>query len=112
MILGSTGRPSKRALRTSFAGDEHRLFVLMIVHQIDAADRFVVGGETDQQRADLEVAGEVVEDRLGVEIAPNRLAVVVRSVGMFAPDDNIREAEVSGDRWRASPLPSDRRRTS
>ena len=83
MIRGSTGRPSSRRLADLLAGNEHRLLVRVVVHQIDAAERLIEGGKADQQRMDLQVARQVVEDLLGVEIAPDRLAVVIRGVGVL-----------------------------
>ena len=94
MMRGSTGRPSTRALRTSLPEMKTRLLVLVVVHQIDPADRLVIGGEADQQRVNLQIAAEVLEDLLGVEIAPDRLAVVVGGVGVLAADDDVGEAEV------------------
>ena len=96
MIRGSTGLAFHAGVsRTCLAGDEDRLLVRVVFHQVDAAQRFVVGGE-----ADLAAAGscrsplEVVEDLLGVEVAPDRRAVVVGGVGVLAADDDVGEAEV------------------
>ena len=76
------------------AGDEDRLLVFVAVHQVHAADRIVVRGKTDFDRLDLQIALQLAEYFLGVEIAPDGRAVVVRGVGMLAADDDVGEAEV------------------
>ena len=66
----------------------------MALGEIDAAHGLVVGREADLHRLDLQVAGEVIEDLLGVEVPPDRRAVVVGRVGVLAPDDDVGEAEI------------------
>src|SRR5262249_36569402 len=74
--------------------DREGLLVGVMVGQIDAADRLVVGREADLAGTQLQLAGQIVEDVLGVEVAPDRLAVVERRVGVLAADHQIAEAVV------------------
>jgi len=74
----------------------------MVVHQVDASDRLVVGGEGRLDGRILKITLERAEDLLCVEVAqmPCRRG---RRVGVLAPDDQVGEAEVLAVDWRASP---------
>ncbi len=52
--------------------NEYRFLVFMALHQIDAPDRFVIRGKADVERMNLQIAAQILENLLGVEIAPNR----------------------------------------
>ena len=73
------------ALADLLAGDEDRLFVGVVFHQVDPANRLVERGEPDAQGTDLQIAGQVVEDLLGVEVAPDGRAVVVGASACLRP---------------------------
>jgi hypothetical protein len=45
----------------------------VVVGQVHPADRLVEGGEADLARPDVQLAGQPLEDLLGVEVAPDRL---------------------------------------
>ena len=77
-----------------FSGNEDGLFVLVEFHQVDAADGFVIGGKSNVERVNLQVAVEFVENLLSVEVAPNRRAVVVGGVCMLAADNQVGKPKV------------------
>jgi hypothetical protein len=77
-----------------FAADGPGLFVLVTFHQVNSASRFIVGGETDVDRFDLQVASELVEDFLSVEVTPDGFAVVVRCIRVLTSDDQMCVAHV------------------
>src|SRR5690606_11407492 len=66
----------------------------VLLDQAAAAEFLVVGGEADIDRADGELAVDLLEDLLRVEIAPDVRAVKVRRVGVLAADDDVAEAVV------------------
>ena len=93
--------PSCRVARTCLPEMKTGFSSAMVLHQIDAADRLVVGGEAHIQRFDLQIAGQVVEDLLRVEITPDRRTVVIGRVGVLTSYDNVRKTEVLSIGWRA-----------
>jgi hypothetical protein len=78
----------------------------MSLGEIDPSERLVEGGEADVAGRELQIAGELVEDLLGVEVPPDRRTVLEGCVRVLAADDQIAESVVlrirsSAGRWSA-----------
>ena len=76
------------------ARDREGLLVRVALGQIDAAEALVERREADLARLDRELTGQVVEDLVRIEVAPDRLPVLEGRIRVLAADHDVGEAVV------------------